>query len=60
MCALNHGSKLTFGGKKGVQLISLQQEGKNRKQLISLVIVITVLLSGSGIAWLLLSRFQIG
>jgi len=60
LCALNHGSKITFGSKMGVQLLSLQQEAKNRKRLISLVIVLIVLMSVGGIAWLLLSLFPIG
>ena len=60
LCTLNHGSKITFGAKMGVQLVSIQQAEKNRKRLISLVIGLIVLLSVGGIAWLLQSLFQIG
>lgn len=59
LCALNHGSKITFGAKMGVQLISLPQAARNRKRLISSMIVLIVLLSVSGIVWLLLRLFQV-
>ena len=59
LCSLNHGSKITFRARMGVQLVSLQQAAKNRKRLISLVIGLILLLSVGGIAWLVLSLFQI-
>ena len=60
LCTLNHGSKITFGTKTGVQLLSLQQKAKNRTRLISLVIGLIVLMSVGGIAWLVLSLFETG
>lgn len=59
LCSLNHGSRITFRARMGVQLVSLHQAAKNRKRLISLVIGLIVLLSVGGIAWLVLSLFQI-
>jgi len=60
LCTLNHGSKITFGAKMGLRVVSLQQTAKNRRRLIALVIGLLVLLSFGGIAWLALSLFQIG
>ena len=53
MCVLGHGSKITFGGKAGVKLVSLLQTARNRKFLIILGITIAVVLSIAGLAWLL-------
>ncbi len=59
LCHLYHGSKITFGGKAGVRLISLPQAARNRKRIISLLIGLIVILTISGLASFLLRMLQI-
>ena len=59
LCTLHHGAKITFGGKTGLRLVSLPQIAKNRKRLIASIIGLIVILTGGGLAWWLLSLFQV-
>ncbi len=55
-CTLRHGSKLTFGGKAGLRLVSLPQEIRKRKRLMQLLIGLAAVAILGGLA-LWLSRF---
>lgn len=54
MCTLSHGSKLTFGGKEGLMLISTIQSAKNRNRLVLVISSVVVLLAiGGVISWVM-------
>ncbi|MEJ7590114.1 MAG: FHA domain-containing protein [Planctomycetaceae bacterium] len=59
LCNLYHGSKITFGGKAGVRLISIPQAAKNRKRTIGLFIALIVILAVSGLALFLLKLLHV-
>lgn len=57
-CTLQHGSRLTFGGKEGLELISLPQQIQNRKSMIRLMIFVAAALILSGLGWWLSKLFS--
>ena len=50
ICALSHGSKITFGDKDGVTLTNTLQVAKNQKRLLLALIVLLVVLAAVAIA----------
>lgn len=59
LCVLHHGSAITFGGKAGVKLVSLQQAAKNRKLAFVMAIGLAAVLAVAGLAWLLMKLIRL-
>lgn len=53
-CKLEHGTRLSFGGKTQLRMINLAQEERNRRRLIVLVTTLALVATVSALAWLLL------
>ena len=58
LCALRHGSRITFSGKAGVKLVNLHQAAANQRRAIAFVIGLAVFLTIGGLAWLSLTLFR--
>ncbi|MCA9009902.1 MAG: protein kinase [Planctomycetaceae bacterium] len=54
-CTLRHGSRITFGGKTSLKLISLTQAAINRKRVIAFITGLIALLTVTGLGWWILS-----
>jgi serine/threonine protein kinase len=57
-CPLRHGSRLTFGGKAGLKLISVPMQQRNRRLLIQGAVALVVLILIAVTAWFGLKFFN--